>query len=67
VVEEDPEFAEGNGAIALVLNTEVGTLGSVPVEAPIELLDLLANGISNNVEAESVLLVEVSEVTFGGV
>jgi hypothetical protein len=67
VVEEDPEFTEGNGALALVLNTEVGSLSSVPVEAPIKLGDLLGGRISDDVEAEGVLLVEVGEVTFGGV
>ena len=67
MVDVNPELAELQGAGRLVLDAEVGALSSVPVEAPLEGGELLVHGVSNQVQAEGVLIVEVSQVTFSGV
>lgn len=50
-----------------MLETEVGTLSSVPVDTPVESRNLLRDRISNYVETESVPFAKVGETTFGGV
>jgi hypothetical protein len=67
VVEVDKESAEVEWAGAGVLETEVGILSSVPVDAPVEGGNLLRDRISNYVKAERVPSVEVGKSTFSGV
>lgn len=47
-----------------MLETEVGTLSSVPVDTPVEGGNLLSDRISNYVETERVPFAEIGESTF---
>ena len=67
VVEVDKESAELDRARGGVLETEVGTLSSVPVDTPVEGGNTLSERISNYIKAERVSVAEVGESTFSGV
>lgn len=67
VVEVDKESAKLNRAGSGVLEAEVGTLSSVPVDTPVESGNLLRDRISDYVETESVPFAKVGEGTFCGV